>query len=84
MRQPTTRRSNVTATRNLQATLLQPTTAHQGNPNLAKPGSETMPLVPLPQKLKIPVPDTYQGHAGPPPCQCVGHAQIVSDAVNGG
>jgi hypothetical protein len=35
-------------------------------------------------QLKIPVPNMYQGHAGPPPCQCVGHAQIVSDVVNGG
>jgi hypothetical protein len=37
-----------------------------------------------PQKLEIPAPDMYQGQAGPPPCQCVGHAQIVPDIAIGG
>ena len=34
--------------------------------------------------LKISVPDLYQDRAGPPPCQCVGHAQIVSGTAIGG
>jgi hypothetical protein len=37
-----------------------------------------------PQKLKIPMPDMYQDQADLPPCQCVRHAQTVSDVAIGG